>query len=211
MRTERLIAELAASHRPVADPRLRVGAAIGAGWLAALAGMLVFFGAPLQELRHTGIAAFGIKIGYTFALAAFAAMAAIAAGRPGRRLLGPVMLIAMPAIILALIAILEFSAATESGRAKMIAGTSYWDCVQSVVLASVPVFLGMVWAYRILAPTRLPLAGFLVGLSAGAAGAMAFSLYCHEASAAFLLAAYTPAMLVPAFIGAIAARPLFRW
>ena len=211
MKTEQLIAELAARREPVPDPRLRVGAAIGAGWLAALAGMLVFLGPPLQELRHTGIAAFAVKIGYTFALAALAALAAIAAGRPGRRLLGPVMLIAMPAIILAFIAVLELSAAAGSERTNMIAGKSYWDCVQSVVLASVPVFLGMIWAYRILAPTKLPLAGFLVGLSAGAAGAMAFSLYCHEAATAFLLAAYTPAMLVPAFIGAIAARPLFKW
>lgn len=211
MTTDRLITDLAASHEPVADPRLRVSAALVAGWFAALAAMLIFLGPPLQELRHTGIASFAVKIGYTFAIAVLTGMAAVAAGRPGRRLAGPILLILLPAVILSFVALLELLSVEPSARAGMALGTSYWDCVRSVVLASLPVFAGLVWAYRILAPTRLPVAGFLIGLSAGAAGAMAFALYCHEASAAFLLAAYTPAMLVPALLGALAARPLLKW
>ena len=93
----------------------------------------------------------------------------------------------------------------------MLFGAHYWSCFASVSLASLPVFAGLIWAYRILAPTRLPLAGFLIGLSAGAAGAVAFALYCHETAAAFLLTAYTPAMLVPALLGSLVGRPLLRW
>lgn len=209
--TDELIAELAASSEPAADPRLRICAALAGGWLAALAGMLIFLGPPLQELGHTGFASFAVKIGYTFAIAVLTGMAAVAAGRPGRRLAGPILLILLPAAILSFVALLELSSVESSARTDMAFGTAYWDCVRSVVLASLPVFAGMLWAYRILAPTKLPLAGFLIGLSAGAAGAMAFALYCHEASAAFLLAAYTPAMLIPALIGAIAARRLLKW
>jgi hypothetical protein len=211
MRTEQLIADLAASGTPVGNPRLRIGMAIIGGWIAALAGLLLFLGPPLQELGHTGGASLAVKVGYTLALALLGAMAAIAAGRPGRRLTGPVALLMLPAAVLSVVAVLELSLADASLRAGMAMGTTYWDCVLSVALASLPVLAGATWAYRIMAPTRLRLAGFLVGLSAGAAGALAFSLYCHEASAAFLLAAYTPAMLIPALLGAAMARPLLKW
>ena len=79
MRTDQLIAELATGDAPIARPRLRVACAIFVGWLIALAGLFVFLGPPLQEVQHTGIASFAVKLGYTFALASLSAMAAIAA------------------------------------------------------------------------------------------------------------------------------------
>jgi hypothetical protein len=211
MSTNRLIADLSAAHEPVANARLRVAGAIICGWLVALAGLFIVVGPPLEELAHTGVASFAVKLGYTFALATLSVMAAVAAGRPGTRLAGPIMLITLPTIILGLVGLLELGSADPADRATLMFGTAYQDCVQSVALASLPVFIGMVWGYRVLAPTRLRLAGFLIGLSAGAAGAMAFALYCHETSAAFLLTAYTPAMLLPALLGALAARHLLKW
>lgn len=211
MHTDQLIAELATSGQLNPRPRLRIAVAIVAGWLVALAGLLVFVGHPLKEVHHTGMASFAVKLGYTLAVASLSALAAIAAGRPGRQVGGPMALITLPVILLLFVTVLELASANAAARQSMMFGTEYFDCVMSVVLASLPVFAAMIWAYRILAPTRLPLAGFLIGLSAGAAGAMAFALYCHEATAAFLLAAYTPAMLVPAMLGAVIARPLLKW
>lgn len=211
MRTDQLIAELATGDAPIARPRLRVACAIFVGWLIALAGLFVFLGPPLQEVQHTGIASFAVKLGYSFALASLSAMAAIAAGRPGKRLAGPIALIALPTVMLSFVAMLELASADAAIRSGMLFGTTYLDCVVSVVLASLPVFAGLIWAYRILAPTRLPVAGFLIGLSAGSTGAVAFALYCHEATASFLVAAYTPAMLITALFGAIVARPLLKW
>jgi hypothetical protein len=211
MRTDQLIAELAASHRPPGNPQVRIAAAIAVGWLVALAGLLVFLGPPLAELKHTGMASFAVKLGYTVSLGILSVMAAIAAGRPGSKLAGPVALIAVPVVMLFVIALLELATTDAAARHGMMFGTAYGDCVRSVALASIPVFVSLVWGYRILAPTRLPIAGFLIGLSAGAAGAMAFALYCHETSAAFLVMAYTPAMLIPALIGAIGGRMLLKW
>jgi hypothetical protein len=211
MRTDQLIAELTSGDAPTASPRLRVAGAIVAGWLIALAGLFAFLGPPLQEVQHTGVASLAVKLGYTFALASLSVMAAIAAGRPGKRLAGSIALIAVPAIMLSFVAMLELASANAAARSGMLFGTSYLDCVVSVVLTSLPVFAGLAWAYRILAPTRLPIAGFLIGLSAGSAGALAFALYCHEATASFLVAAYTPAMLIPALFGTVVARPLLKW
>lgn len=211
MRTEQLIAELADGLPSRARPGLRVAGAIAAGWLVALVGLGMNEGPPMAEVAHTGVAPLAVKLGYALALVILSAIAAITAGRPGRKPGGAIALLALPFILVASMALIELGSVGRSAWGGTMSGTTYWSCFASVVIASLPVFAAMVWAYRILAPTRLALAGFLVGLSAGAAGAMAFALYCHEATATFLVTAYTPAMLTSALIGCLAARPLLKW
>ena len=192
-------------------PALRVAGALAASWLVALVGLVLVLGPPMAMVRQTGAAPFAVKLGYTLAVASLAAIAAIAAGRPGQKLGGPIALIGVPFVIILAVAALELLSSDPAAWGSMASGTTYWDCVQSVAIASLPVLIGMMWAYRILAPTRLALAGFLAGLCAGAAGAVAFALYCHETTAVFLVTAYTPAILIPALIGAVIARPVLRW
>jgi hypothetical protein len=211
MRTDQLISELSSDQAPRANPGLRVAAAIATGWLAAVAGLAVVEGPPMAAVAHTGSAAFAVKLGYALSLGSLTTVAALAAGRPGRTLAGPIALIAVPILLLLAVSLIELASADRAAWPGMLFGSHYWSCFASVSLASLPVFVGMMWAYRILAPTRLALAGFLVGLSSGAAGAVAFALYCHETTAAFLMTAYTPAMLIPAALGALVARPLLRW
>jgi hypothetical protein len=93
----------------------------------------------------------------------------------------------------------------------LLFGSTFLRCLTAVSLASIPILAAMLWAYRILAPTRLPLAGFLAGLSAGAAAAVAYALYCTETTASFLIGSYTPAILVPAIVGALLGSRLLRW
>ena len=211
MRTDQLIIELAQRQRPPGNPQVRIAVAAVVGWMISLAGLLIFLGPPLQEIQHTGIATFAVKLGYAVALASLSVMAAIAAGRPGSRLAWPIAVIAVPVILLCFVALLELGPADPESRRAMLFGTAYLECIKSVVLASLPVFVALTWGYRILAPTRPPLAGFLIGFGAGAAGAVAFALYCHETSTSFLFAAYTPAMLIPALLGAISGRLIFKW
>lgn len=211
MRTDELIAELASSPPQRAHPGLRVAGAIAFGWLVALIGLAMVEGPPMAEVAHTGAAPLAVKLGYAVAVASLSAIAAIAAGRPGRKLTGPIASLSVPVVLVVAIALIELVSADRTAWNAMMFGATYWSCFASVVIASLPVFAGMVWAFRILAPTRLALAGFLVGLSAGAAGAVAFALYCHESTAAFLVTAYTPAMLTSAVIGCLTARLFLKW
>jgi hypothetical protein len=211
MRTDQLIAELASTPPSRIRPGIRVAGAIAAGWLVALIGLALNEGAPMAAVAHTGVAPFAVKLGYALALASLATIAAIAAGRPGRKLSGSIALLTVPVVLVVAMALIELASADRTEWNRMMFGATYWSCFASVVIASLPVFAGMVWSYRTLAPTRLALAGFLVGLSAGAAGAVAFALYCHESTAAFLVTAYTPAMLTSALLGCLVARPLLKW
>ena len=79
-----------------------------------------------------------------------------------------------------------------------------------MVLAA-PVFLGVAWALRRLAPTRLAMAGAAAGLLAGAVGATVYGLYCEETAAAFVVTWYTLGIAVCATAGALLGPRLLRW
>lgn len=211
MRTDDLIAELAGKPWPFTRPALRLAFAMLTGWIVALVGLVLFLGAPLAAVSQTGTTPFALKLGYTTALTLITAALALAAGTPGRRLGRRSLMVALPVAIIAAAAVLELTSTPSTGWNGMMFGSTFRICIASISIASLPVFSAVIWAFRVLAPTRLALAGFIAGMSAGAAGALAYALYCPETTASFLLAAYTPGILVPAVLGAIAGPRLLRW
>lgn len=211
MRTDDLIADLAARPWPATRPAFRLAFAMLTGWAVALLGFVLVLGPPFAAVAETGTTPFALKLGYTLALTVIIAAVALAAGRPGQSLRARSMLIALPLGVVLAATALEFSSTPSAGWDFLLFGSTSVTCVAAITIASVPVFIGAVWAFRVLAPTRLGLAGFLAGLSAGAAGALAYALYCKETTASFLLASYTPGMLIPAIIGALIGPRLLRW
>lgn len=211
MRTDDLIADLAQSPWPTVRPAVRIAAAMIGGWIIALIGLMLLAGPPLAAVADTGPTPFALKLGFTLALAIVSTLAAMAAGRPGQRL-GPLLaLIGLPFLIIAVAAAFELDSVGPDAWESLLFGTSFMSCLVAVSLASMPILAGMFWAYRVLAPTSPTVAGFLAGLSSGSAGAVAYALYCTETTASFLIAAYTPAILVPALIGALLGKRLLRW
>jgi len=73
------------------------------------------------------------------------------------------------------------------------------------------VLAGIVWAFRRLAPTNLPLAGLLAGLASGSAAAVVYALFCPETTAAFLATWYTLGILAAGLIGLLVGPRLLRW
>ena len=211
MQTEQLIADLASDARPVPMPARRLALAMVAGSALALAGLTVAFGSPLDPVAQRGLAASTMKLLYPLIIAVFGAAAALAAGRPGDRTEWRLAPIGVALLITIVMAAIQLAAAPPAARDEMLFGTTLARCVSSVALASIPVFAGLTWVFRLLAPTRLAFAGFLIGLASGGAAAVAYALFCPEVSKAFLITAYTPAMLIPAVVGAIAGPRLLRW
>lgn len=211
MRTDQLVAELAANPGPVAAPARRLAIALGAGSLCALAGLTIAFGSPLGPVAERGIAGSALKLLYPLVLALFGAAAALAAGRPGDRAWPRLLPVGAALLVLLAMTAAQLSAAAPGTREELLFGSTLARCVTAVVLSSVPLFVALILAFRSLAPTNLPFAGFLIGLASGGAGAAAYALFCPETSRAFLLTAYTPAMLIPALAGAIAGPKLLRW
>jgi hypothetical protein len=211
MRTDDLIVELAAKPWPATRPAIRLAFAMTVGWVAALAGLIIALGAPLTAVGETGAMPFALKLGYTTALTLITAALALAVGKPGHQLGPRALLAGLPVAIIAAAAALELASASPAGRHELMFGSTSGTCIAAISIASLPVFVAVIWAFRVLAPTRLALAGFIAGLSAGAAGAVAYALYCPETTASFLLASYTPGILIPAIVGAILGPRLLRW
>jgi hypothetical protein len=211
MRTDDLIADLAARPWPATRPAVRLAFAMIGGWMIAVAGLVVVRGSPLAAVVDTGATPFAMKLGYSLALAMIAAAATLAAGRPGQKPWRRALLIALPVAVIAASAMLELDSTPRDDWAGMLFGGSFLGCVAAISIASLPVFGALIWAFRELAPTRPAAAGFFAGLSAGSAGAVAYALYCDETTASFLLGSYTAGILVPATVGAVLGQRLLRW
>jgi len=93
----------------------------------------------------------------------------------------------------------------------MLLGHGWRECTWLVVALSVPVYLGLWWAFKRLAPTELALAGAVAGLSSAAISALVYCIHCPSNGAVFALAWYTLAFGVASGLGALAGTKLLRW
>ncbi|MEO8407393.1 MAG: DUF1109 domain-containing protein, partial [Oxalobacteraceae bacterium] len=88
-------------------------------------------------------------------------------------------------------------------------GSTWATCPFNIAMLSIPAFIGIFWAMKGLAPTRLALAGASAGLLAGAVGAFAYAFHCPEMTAPFLGIWYLAGMTIPALVGALLGPRLY--
>jgi len=98
---------------------------------------------------------------------------------------------AIPVTLLALLAGLEMAHAPPADWLTMWLGQSWMKCPWLVLMLSAPIFIGLLWSFRRLAPTRLRAAGASAGFASGACAATLYCLHCPEVSALFILTWYT--------------------
>jgi len=213
MDTEALIRELAQDVQPVSPNA--VGKRVAAGLLAGAVATVVLIGwwlgfRPDFDLAMRGYS-FWIKWIYSGTLAACAVAATLQLARPEPAPLRWLWLLGVPVVALAAIGIYEMAHVPSSDWLAMWLGRSWKQCPWIVLRLSVPIFIGLLWSYRRLAPTRLRLAGAVAGLAAGACAATLYCLHCPEASAIFVLTWYTLGIGLAAAIGALLGPHLLRW
>lgn len=213
MKTDELIAALAADTAPVASgalrSRLALACLIATG--AALALVLVWLGMRPDFHLAMRTAAFWIKAGYTTALAACGFALTLRLGRPGARL-GPAAAIApMIFAALAVLAAVELLTAPPGKMPGELMGSSWRACPFLILAISAPAYAVVVWALRGMAPTRLRLAGAAAGLLAGGVGATVYGLHCQESSAAFVVIWYSLGVAASVGLGALLGPRVLRW
>lgn len=213
MSTDDLIARLSGDLKPTPPgaARRRLLAATGIG--AAVAAVALFFVLGLRPdlARAVVSSSFWMKAGYTGALAAVALVLLSRVSRPGASGgLAWIGVAALPALVF-MLAGMEMMDAPPEARHEMMMGHSWMLCPWRILAFAIPVFAGLVWAFRRLAPTRLRLAGFAMGLASGAVGATVYGLACTEHTAAFLAIWYTLGMLASGVVGALLGPRLLRW
>lgn len=213
MNTDQLIEALARDTAPVprhaVGRRLAVGIALGAIGTVLLIALWLGFNPQLDSaMRHYS---FWVKWGYTLSLGLCAVVATTRLARPDSGRLGWLWVMALPVVSLAAIGIFEMSRVPPAQWLAMWLGTSWSECSSIVFLLSLPIFAGMLWSFRRLAPTRLRAAGATAGLTAGAWAATLYCLHCPEVSAIFVLTWYTLGIGLAALAGAVLGPRLMRW
>lgn len=213
MKTEELIAALAADTAPM--PRgwvaRRLALGLGAGALVTLALVATGIGLRVDLPDAVHGFPFWMKWTYTISLAVAASVAVARLARPEPIDLRRFWPVGVPFLLLAGVALLELAHRPTSEWLAMWLGKTWTKCPWLVLALSAPIFAGLLWAFRRLAPTRLRAAGAAAGLAAGAWGATLYCLHCPETSALFVLTWYTLGMALAAAIGALVGPRLMRW
>ena len=212
MTSEELIDQLAERLTPVPRHSLiqRLGLGVGLGLAAALPGVL-WLGLRADLLLALGGLGFWIKAGYTVSLGAIAIRLTAEQARPYAPRLRAQWWLALPVLVLAAIALTELAQTPAAQWRGLWLGESWKACSTLILLLAVPVYAGLLWAFRRAAPARLRDAGAAAGFTAGAWAATIYGLHCPEASALFVLTWYTLGIAAAAALGAALGARLLRW
>jgi hypothetical protein len=213
METDALIDRLSREVRPVLrnGRLLRLSLGIVAGGVVTLVLIAVALGIrpDLALAMHGGT--FWMKWAYTISLGVGAVAMTARLARPEAVRLGRFWPLTIPFFLLAMVGAIEMTHVPTAAWLKMWLGQSWKICPWLLLLLSGPIFIGLLWSFRRLAPTRLRAAGAAAGFAAGAWAATLYCLHCPEVSAIFVLTWYTLGMVLAAGVGALLGPRFLRW
>lgn len=213
MNTDDLIGSLSDGVQPVG--RHAVGLRLALGVIGGAVVSITLISVTLGFRPDLWLAmqgpAFWMKWGYTSSLAAGATYATARLARPDPGSLRRLWLIALPVLVLAALGLGELITTPRSEWLAMWLGHTWTKCPWLVLALAMPIFVGLLWSFRQMAPTRLRAAGAAAGLAAGAFAATVYCLHCPEVSAIFVLTWYSLGILLAALLGAAVGPRLLHW
>jgi hypothetical protein len=213
MDTEQLIQSLTRDVRRVGPHAVRWRIALGILAGGIVTGALMATVLKIRPDLHTATHGFPfwMKWFYTASLGIAAIAATARLARPTGRSLRILWVLAVPVLILVGIGIGELARTPAHDWLTMWLGGSWKVCPWLVLTLSLPIFIGLLWSFRKLAPTRLRAAGATAGLAAGAWAATIYCLHCPEVSAIFVLTWYSLGILLAAGLGALLGPRFMHW
>jgi hypothetical protein len=211
--TEDLIDRLSSNLRPA--PRgvvaRRLGLALALGVAVSFVGVVLLLGLRPDFSEAVVSRMFWMKLAYAGAYAIVGLFCIERLSRPAGATGSRMRWLAAPAIVIVLAASLQVARAPPTEARRLLMGGSAMVCPWYIAAASAPLLIALIWAVRGLGPTRLRLAGALIGLTAGGFGALIYCLHCSEVGAPFVAIWYSLGILAPCAIGALIGPRLLRW
>jgi hypothetical protein len=185
--------------------------AVTAGGLAAVALAVAALGVNPGLVREAAVPMFWAREAYCLALGFLGLLALTRLARPGTPLGRVPVAIAIPVIVMWLLAVIALLGVPPQARVPLLVGRTASVCPFLVAAIASPIFVALIWAIRGLAPTRLRLTGAVGGFAAGSMGALVYTLHCPELAAPFLGVWYLLGILIPTILGAWIGPQLLRW
>jgi hypothetical protein len=213
MRTDDLVNMLATGVEAIEPHVAARRFSMGLSWGAAGAGLLMLL--LLGVRRDLGVAVmlpmFWVKVLFVACLLGVSLIAAIRLSQPGRQLQWLPGILAAPVLAMWVLAVIAVNRTEPVQRAELFWGDTWAFCPPLIAMLSIPVFIGVLWAMKELAPTQLRLAGAAAGLLSGSTAALVYCLHCPELAAPFVGFWYLLGMLIPTLVGASLGARLLRW
>lgn len=210
MKTDELIAALAADTTPRSAPGTRLARALPLGLAASLGAFLAFWHTrpDLAEVLTSPVV---YKTALPLILSLAALWLARGMARPEARLRAQsALLIVLLAGMAGLLAY-ALSVTTMPETRAILDTPDYRNCLISVPALAVLPLGAVLWSLRAGAPRRPALAGAVAGLAAGGASAAIYSLHCPHDALMYFFPAYGTAMAIVTLAGAVIGARLLRW
>ena len=151
------------------------------------------------------------KIVVTIVLAVLAVRLAMRIGRPGEPMRIPTLLLAVPALMVAVAVVAELVVLPSDAWKANLLGRNALFCLFFVPVLSLAPFAGLFWALKKGAPANPTAAGSAAGFAAGAIAAAIYAWHCPDDSPLFLATWYTIAIAIMTLSGALLGRRWLRW
>jgi hypothetical protein len=188
MKTADLVALLSTSPEPL-DRSLVVRTlclALAASSIVALGITLIGLGVRSDLMTARALIFIVIKLVFAIGIVGLALTYLTRLARPGAQRKTSSLLIAMPFLIIVVLAAISLGLAPTSHWDAMIAGDEWLECLLSIPIIAIFPFAISIWAVRRAAPTNLVRTGAFAGLIAGGVSAMAYTLHCTDDSLSFV-------------------------
>jgi hypothetical protein len=214
MKTHDLVALLSTNLEPVNRNSVvrTLYIAIAGGAVAALG--IAFAGLGLRpDLTTTrALIYLAVKLAFAIGIVGLALHYLTRLARPGgeRKISSP-LLVAVPFLVVLVLAAFSLGSAPQSHWERMIVGDEWLECLLSIPIIAVVPFAISIWAVRRAAPTNLTRAGAFAGLVAGGLSAMAYALHCTDDSLPFIAVWYGGTIVLCTLAGAALGSRLLRW
>jgi hypothetical protein len=213
MKTDELVTLLSTNLEPVARKSIArtIYVALAAGSIVALG--LTFVGLGIRsDLTTTRAFIFlALKLAFASGIIGLALVYLTRLARPGGERKTPSFLVAMPFLIIVMLAGVSLALAPTSHWDKMIVGNEWLECLISIPIIAIVPFAISIWAVRRAAPTNLARTGAFAGLAAGGVSAMAYALHCTDDSLPFVAVWYGGTIVLCTLAGAALGPRLLRW
>jgi hypothetical protein len=213
MKTDELVALLSTNPGPV-DRGLvarTLYVALAAGLIVSLGLAVVGLGIR-SDLTMAGALIFlVVKLCFAVGIVSLALVYLTRLARPGGERKAPYFLVAMPFLVIVVLATISLVLAPSSHWDKMIVGDQWLECLLSIPIIAIVPFATIIWAVRRAAPTNLVRTGTFVGLVAGGVSAIAYALHCTDDSLPFVAVWYGGTIVLCTLAGAALGPRLLRW
>ena len=211
MKTEDLIASLAADPTPPHRPAALKATALAAAVAVTLAGFAAVLG--LRHDLHTALGtwAFAAKLAILVSAFVAAVLAARLSMNPLVERPWPRIATAVAAAIFLASVGLEVASYPVSAWGPRLVGDYGVVCLVSIALLAAAPLAAILWIMRDGAPRSPGLAGAAAGATAGTLAATVYANHCTNDSAFYVMAWYLTGIMIVSAAGALAGRRWLAW